>query len=532
MVQKIKNDMYRNFKKKLWLMTIVYGCLAVICLSVIIVKRGESGFDLLNNYIYILMSPFFIAILSIINRQVGQTGRWKSYYRSKFGRRNEIRKWPSRDGVCQGFFIVLIMFAMIFVIAFGIVYGNQLIVYIANLKIENESTSVFEVLALVIGVYSIIVALYPVAIGNAERRCLVFDVEKMPLIKWFKVTLLLSCLALIIYMLAEYFWDVQDDVVLRAAKHLFEITWIVLTVLAIAFLLRIVFVGKNAEKQGIENIDKVYWNRKLYVLPAKTWNKSECFAVLEMLFEQYMKCLEKRCLNKIQDVDFGSVFEDKTENYLIHKYKFLKSMMLIYSGLLFAGLEMEKQTPGIVAMLMCSFIPLLYIVFGRTSDIDACRMCNSIIVSPWGYYVKTSEKIIYLSSYDSKYKDILRKLKKIVCFYNLSLNMQYCDCPKAEVEEQSLCMMLECFLERARLKKMKNREFIVLPLIICGCLKCGDKSEADIELKRCINDIKMDLQQKEIIKKCCMLIIRDLYGDDEDYNKDRKKYLERVEWYL
>lgn len=129
-----------------------------------------------------------------------------------------------------------------------------------------------------------------------------------------------------------------------------------------------------------------------------------------------------------------------------------------------------------------------------------------------------------MSSYDkrnSEYGKVVCGIKKIVAFYNLSLNMHYLDDPQNQIGK----LEIEALVDSATGNRMGSKLGIV-PILICNGISQEFTGKPSENVKRYINKMKLTQKEREIVFTLCLLILRDWIGNDEVCEEEKyKKYL-------
>lgn len=80
---------------------------------------------------------------------------------------------------------------------------------------------------------------------------------------------------------------------------------------------------------------------------------------------------------------------------------------------------------------------------------------------------------------------------------------------------QCLC---DYFTDRMRTKTY--RKGLAIPMLICACLS-DDKKIDESAIKKMLKQIDMDKEEKRVTIKMCLLVLRDLYANDEMFYESR-----------
>ena len=517
-IQKAKKILYNNFDKSLWMINIM--CVVAACIGYNIYGTTEVE-GKWAEIVFLIAWLVIIAVFWYQSKVATKEKRWEKYCRKKFKDRKESFKY--KNGML--FSVKLIFCGLVLLAIVYFLFKNTGIMKIAVKAFDTvQKIEIGNIIAIIAGAYAIILAFYPVAKGSMEHQCMVLDFEEIGIVKCFKWCFAGSVIIIIIDIIylfvGEYSCKREKN---TAIEGMTFVIWIIIMIFEIIILTIIEFNGKKLERGALKNIDETYWNKKIYIIPNKIWYKSEMLLVLQRFFDEYIKCVQKVNLNKIVDMDFGNIYEDKKQNYMICKSYFIGLLLMIL--IIMGCIGGERKFIFVLVN-----IPLFYVLGGKTCNINACRMFNTMIISQWGYYVKkTPNSIEYISSHDSIHKNKLRKLKRVICFYNLSLYMQYHDASRKNIEKESLNMMMDYLFEK---QNKRNMGAMILPVLVCACLGEDNDKKVDKRLRRYINEIKMTPQQKKLIGKSSLLLIRDLIGDDDKYMKEQHIYKKRIKIYV
>lgn len=143
---------------------------------------------------------------------------------------------------------------------------------------------------------------------------------------------------------------------------------------------------------------------------------------------------------------------------------------------------------------------------------------NLTHISLWGYYIKKRrrKKIFYVSSFDkrrSKYGTFIVAIKKVVCFYNLAINMEYSDTDTFDY--CGIDFMCDYLLDVKRCNK--DKVGMIIPIIICSCLCKNMKKESIERVHELVKEIGVD--EREKLAEISRIVYRDIYGDDRKFDE-------------
>ena len=383
---------------------------------------------------------------------------------------------------------------------------------------SNESVT--TIISIVGGIYAFLFAFFPIIISYLKDKCLFFEPFDIPIINWSRKITAISLAIVIIYIIllwsgAKLYWTGAC-----------EFLWILLITINVMIYILIFAIPAKIEKRVLKKIHHLFGRKRIYMTPNKKWWKGSVIRQIANLLEEYKKSLYKINSHSIEDIEFACILSKKKENIILAKKRFYIFMGVAIVIMFLLGLVspltlniLQKRLYLVITLiaLMPSVIPILkHTVISNNYDYINSMGCISV----WGYYVKLAnrDRRIYISTYDvsfSKYKKCLVNLKRLVCFYNLAINMKYED---AEFVDD---IGIECLCDYIRdlSKRGIYQQGMLVPVLICACLSEKKKEEITLIIKEMLCQLQIDNEEQSKSIKVSLQVLRNLYGDDIKFNR-------------
>lgn len=523
---------------------IIYGVLLGIYVYALLFESEFGWGRVLVVLVYLIMLPVMANLLAYMNNV-----SWlkkNQYYRPQFNTKNKIRNWRDSSVSSCGVKLLMVLISPIVMLVAALVLDrfvkSLFDVSLSTLMIEWNLVKITfgdrDAIAVVSAIYAVFIAGIPVINMYVKNKCLLFEFDEIPSVKLFTRLFWGSVICLLI-------WGISDYLIIHFTINnliwICNISFIMWAFILIVDVILFVYIWSplnKFEKKILNQVDELYWNRTLYVIPCKTWYKSQIIVVLGRFLKQYYRNARRAFSDIIVDVEFGNIYVENKVNDLLSKKKG-RSVVIVISVLgvvsVLGFLTSQGEASAFFGIMAGMIVPYWVIFLGVKSEKPMYRWYRSFFSYSWGYYVKTTKSVKYVSAYDSKYTlygRTLKSLRKIVSFYNLSLHMQYYDIEEEKIGAWCIEGMVDYLGE---IKKQKSADALIIPILVCFCLNFNRNKERVIKNKRLeeyIEQMHLCKREKDLISKIVLLVLRDLTGDDKLYQLEEAGYKKIIGMYL
>ena len=153
---------------------------------------------------------------------------------------------------------------------------------------------------------------------------------------------------------------------------------------------------------------------------------------------------------------------------------------------------------------------------------------NKLAVSSWGYHVKEKDNHIYFTNTYERKRTLIKEYKKIICLWNVFYQMTKDDC---SYFVEKMFDIWNDYLKEQNYYFREGAKIYVTPLIVCLCLSNLPYSVIKTYLLP-LHSIFLLNHEKKIIKEMSLALIRDLYGNDYEFNKECSNYAQLIDSFL
>lgn len=500
---------------------VYYSIVVIFSIEVLTseVNKSVDRIDQVFPIIFLCIYPVFYFLVFWESKKSRGADDIKEYYETQFPDVNSLKK-TNESGLSYCFAYLMVMFAVILV-AMLVAYRDVVSLFLEEFHRNvwlNES--VFTIINIVGGIYAFLFAFFPIIISYLKDKCLFFEPFDIPIINWSRKATVVSLTLVIIYIIflwgnAKLYW-----------MGTCEFLWILLIAINVIIYIMIFAIPVKIEKKVLKKVHHLFGRRRIYMTPNKKWWKGSVIRQIAYLLKKYKKSLYKMDFQYIEDIEFACVLSKKEENIFLAKKRFYIWMGLTIIFILWLGLVLpfglnvlQKRLYLVITLiaLMPFLIPALDYLVIMNNYVYINRLSYN---SVWGYYVKLANKSrrIYISTYDissPKYKKYLVNLKRLVCFYNLAINMKYED---AEFVDD---IGIECLCDYIKdlSKRGTYQQGLLVPVLICACLSKKKKEENALIIKEMLCQLEIDNEEQSKSIKVSLQVLRNLYGDDQRFNK-------------
>lgn len=500
----------------------IYYFIVVVFSIEVLTSEVNKSIDIIDQVfpiIFLCIYPLFYFLIVWASKKRREADDVEDYYETQFPDVNSLKK--ANESEFSYCFVYLMIISAFMIVAMLVVYREAISLFLEEFHGNvwlNESVS--TIISIVVGIYAFLFAFFPIIISYLKDKCLFFEPFDIPIINWSRRVTVISLVIVIIYIIllwggAKLYW-------MGACEFL----WILLMAINVIIYIMIFAIPVKIEKRVLKKIHHLFGRRKIYMTPNKKWWKGSVIRQIAYLLEEYKKSLYKINSNCIEDIEFACVLSKKKENIILAKKRFYILVgvtiviMLLFGLVLPLSLNVLQKRLYLVITLI-ALMPFLIPALDHLVIINNYAYINRLgYFSVWGYYVKLANRDsrIYISTYDvssPKYKKCLVNLKRLVCFYNLAINMKYED---AECVDDIGIGCL-CDYIRDLSKRGIYQQGMLAPVLICACLSEKKKEENALIIKEMLCQLEIDNEEQSKSIEVSLQVLRNLYGDDLKFNK-------------
>lgn len=517
----------RGTVKKIANVCVVYYFL-IFLLCVIVLKSGAN--DIVNrieqliSMLFLCIYPVYYFLILWANKK--RKYKEMDYYDLQFPDVNSLKRANSTAFIY--FYIYLAIALVILVIDWLFTYGEMVGIFLMEFHEDlwvNENFS--AITGIVVSVYAFLFAFFPIIVSYLKDKCLFFEPFDLPIVNNSKKITIISMLVVVIYIMSV-FGD-ASKFVLGAC----ELIWMVIVVINVLIYIYIFVIPIKIEKRVIKKIYHLFPRKEIYVTPNKKWWKTSAIKQFSNLLKKYKKSLCQINIESIESIEFGCVCSKRKENVDLAHKRFLLLVGIGIVTMVLMGLFLPFSNDIQLRMIylvvtMIALMPVLIPLLDNSIIVNSYDYINRMgYISTWGYYIKLTDKEqrLFVTSYDfsfSKYKKCLVELKRLVCFYNLAINMKYEDAESIDdIGIKCLCAYIKD-LSYGNVYK----EGMIIPVLICTCLCQNRKVEIAMTVKEMLSQLKLSNKEQTESINVSLQVLRNLHGNDFEFEKrDYKKEL-------
>ena len=529
-----KVSIYEFYSMKgLCIFFIVYALLAVYILYKLL--RGfepnfESIMEIITQMAYLLFCPLIYIILC---RQRKAFSRKESvfsrYYNMQFQGEDKL-KYAKSTTISEVRKSIVIPCLFIGIISFFYIIDLDRLVAIYE-PIRNKIIGEGPV-GIIIGIYGLIIALFQWRKTELDKRCMFSSVDNLPIFKKCSRQIALMTSVLIVYIISYFVVNYKTYNI--EILYVIELMCFVLFIRILWELICMFYEQVDIERNVLRKIDRYYHTEKILMLPQRVWYKGTAISKFTGLLNKYSKVTNKIKLEEIEQIAFASIVSDGHNNKKRAVGKFYLYSICAFIILVVAIYFLTRSMTGSLriiygCVMIIGFLPVIFLWLSPKMLTSNHAFINWMTyISMWGYYIKIEGKKWerYTSSYGtvySIYQKLILELKRVICFYNLSIKMKYHDEEDfGECGIDNICAYIS-----DKEYKGENVDFMIIPLLICVCIYENKGKSICDSVEKTIENINVSMEMKEKISDLCLAVLRDLHGDDRTFEKQR--YVERLD---
>ena len=527
-----KFSIYNFYNEKgLRFFCIVYVIIAIFVLHGLL--RGfepdfENILEVITQMAYLLFCPMIYVILSYQKKVFSQKERcYAHYYNMQFQGEDRL-KYAKSTTISDVRRTVKILFGVIALISLVYVIDELIEIYV---PIREEIIEEGPV-GIIIGMYGLIIALFQWSKMEVDKKCMFFSVDNLPVFKRCNRKITLSVVILIAHITT--FFVVKNSVEILCFM---ELLWFILFGSILFDFIYMFYEQIDIERNVIKKIDRYYHTEKILVLPQRIWYKGAAISKFTDLLNNYYRMSSKISLEDIEKIEFSSIFDEGNNNkkravikYYIYS---VSAFIILVAAICFLTRELNESLRIVYgSVTLIGFLPVMLLWLSPKYIERNFRFVNWMTyISWWGYYIKVKDKKVekFVSSYGIKYsvyQKLVLQLKRVICFYNLSIKMKYHD-----EDDFGMCGIDNiCAYISDKEHKGENVEFMLIPLLICVCIYDQGHKNNNSSVKKIIENVGISRETKIKITYLCILVLRELHGDDRSFEEE--KYKNCIENYL
>lgn len=463
--------------------------------------------------------------------------REKGYYRKINNNQNKIKVWEANGGglrkTLKDIIIPLLIDTGIVLIFIMWQYNNQFVTILMQHNADVKNVFSSNMVSIVLASYGVFFANLTIVGTYLKQKSFLFEVDQNYMVRWSIIGLFIS--VVVLASIGGVYLTKAELVPILG--FILSVIWFLIIFISTFLLLcaLVVIYSQIYEKKILRDLHKLFWNEGILMTPNKIWYKSNMLEGLCTLYSNVIKFSKKISKDKIQNIKFGSVYENNVINNQIARKKYGWLMV------------------GIVFFDICLFMPLLYYIVNNTNVIifgvfywiqiliwnlyfilyiydSSGRMLylNYFQSKLWGYYFEKETDLIYIHRFEPssrKYEKYINAIKNSVALFNLARNMKYEDLDDDKVEQYYIGYMIENIKNTLCDTWNDSKNYLtyaVIPIVVCGCL--SDKKSIKADIQCLIDDMKLTNDEKEFVVNASLCILRDFCGNDKEYYKREAGY--------
>ena len=481
---------------------------------------------------------WFIGGLPIWIIYIAWFGYWKKekerkkernfFYRKQFVTDSKNAKYILKEKNAFWTIIERLVVAGVFVILISLVQEKNLINHIANEIIEyhNKKTNLFDIL----NAYAVIIAVYPIVLNHANEMRFFTNGKETPIIITYKYCIMISFFSIIILgiLFRLNLKNKTSQIIEYIGKSTITAAALCLSLCVLIMLAGIIVCNVDYDKKIVKKMDRAFPNIYVPNIKSSACEIARIFDEMNRLLEKSYKKMKTVKIENIEAVYWKNSLEKNEDNIRINKDE-MKKLCIIW-GVILCFLYFVivsnywSSIQGVYVMIL--FLAIGYIMDIKTvkflEDEYKSKFFQKLYRDSWGYYLYMDKCIIYKTSYNKvwkirrkyvKYANSLIEIRKIASFVNCASKLTYLN----YTEEKKREKILEGFITfiRDKMNVTEVNEMICIPLLISGFIL--DEKD-NIAMQEIVSEIVED-EHVEIITQIYAAVLRDLYGNDYEYNK-------------
>lgn len=535
------NTFYINlegFEKRIVNFCIVYIFLATF-IAVELVRCSDGTIVSILESVTRILYLYFLPVMYLLALHLFNLGREKKYdtlnYYSIQSQGEDRLKYAKESPIpkeARGLFVLFFLLVLVVLVS---ILGSVIDLEKCITIYEEKRAMVLnqDPIGIILGIYGFVIALFQWLKNDLDKKCMFFSLDDLPVVKKCGRQISISIVMIFGYIFLYFILSYTEGN--KRLLYLIEGLWLLCVFCIICGCIYIFYKQVDVEKRVLIKMDKYYGTEKILMLPQRIWYRGNAVSKLTDLMNRYKKVTSQINIENIEKIDFGCIISDKHDNRkrAIKKYylvAILFGLSMVAVGYNLTRFMNEKMCYVYIVVILIGTLPIILLAFIPNYLAQNYKFINWLTyISLWGYYVSVRNKKteLYVSSYSfvcSPYQKFLLNLKRIVCFYNLAQQMQYKD--EEDFGECGIADICAYILDMNQ--RSEKVDFMVVPLLICACLYKGSSKTANSYLKKTMKRIGIKKDTKEKIINICLLVLRDIHGDDITFREHFYKRKLRV----
>lgn len=491
----------------------------------------SAGISFSINFWLIGASPIWIMYIVYFLYWKKEKERKKErnfFYRKQFVTDNKNAKYILKEKNAFWTIIkpsLLVISGCVILILF--VQEPNLITDIANEIIEyHKEKNLFDIL----NVYAVIIAVYPIVLDHANEMRFFSNGKETPIIITYKYCIMISFFSIIILgiLLGLNLKNKTSQIIEYIGKSTIVAAALCLSLCVLIMLAGIIFCNVDYDKKIVKKMDRAFPNIYVPNIKSSACESARILDEMNRLLEKSYKKMKTVKIENIEAVYWTNSLEKNEDNIRINKDE-MKKLCVLW-GIIICFLYFVIMS-NYWSSIQGVYVIILFLAMGYIMDIKTVKFLEDEYKSKffqklyrdnWGYYLYMDKCIIYKTSYNKvwkirrkyvKYANSLIEIKKIASFVNCASKLTYLNYTEEKKREQ----ILEGFIAfiRDKMNVSEVNEMICIPLLISGFIL--DEKD-NIAMQEMVSEIVED-EHVEIITQIYAAVLRDLYGNDYEYNK-------------
>lgn len=370
----------------------------VVIFLCFILKDSDVALEAIVQFIMMTIAVivFECGIIVAIQREICKGDDLNKYNRRQFNYENRVKSWRQESPMKLYFFTVILIGAIAFC---PVIYNNRQ-------SISNQIPNFFEmsdgtVASIIVGVYSIIIALVTVTDAYLKQKNILFEVDEILQVKKSVIVMCISAIVLIMDFI--FFLNGKTE-----ALNIGIIAWIIFVGWCIVLQFAVIAntYNGNYERRISKDMHKIYWSKQIFCTPNKIWHKGKMIERAVYLFKQLLKSSRGVVIENIKDITFGNVYDNNLKNMELAKSNRNKLLCeiiviaLVCIGAVYSFADENRYITIFLGILIGNIlIPICIMYLFMINNEDMFRFLNIVSANSWGYYVEEKRPLKNLYIY-------------------------------------------------------------------------------------------------------------------------------------
>lgn len=502
---------------------VILGILCVVTLRMIsIVEYKSDNFwymSRLSVFIYSMFIPMLLFVLLLAGKNISDDEKNNFLFRKNFTY-NINMKYTERGYTVRPLqylllFIFILAIPLIVISGFGLNILNTLDVHVLE-PIRNaiQNCDEFNEIFSIIGIFLAIL----LERTFSGRASLFYVDGKTKIQRHFQRSIFCTSGCLLLFVV--FYFYIKDESI-----YIFFVFLLFFIFSIYRIIQQICSKPYHEDYEVIKKIDHIFWQKNNIFLPHKEWDDNIALCLFHKQLDLKHKKKYLNQFEKIEKVEFHSVFSDCIDNRnqaKRNKKRFIlfgSVMVVICLGVILG--EVNKSSYVLVCILfLIQWLCAMIIIIQTNKE---ALIYNRLTTGNWQYFVKERDKGTYITNtYQIMNQTLIKEYKKIICLWNTFDQMTQDN--ESNFQKEMFKIWEEKMNEEIHFYGDEAKIYVT-PLLVCLGLSQISGSESK-KIYEIVQRIKLSEHEKRIIRQMSLALIRDLYGNDYlyevDYNKHKK----------